>query len=162
MFTFVFFFLYFRFLFYLPTTTTAFLRLEVMIQEQKLHELRESLQKLTDLNRKCDRLRKKDRKFLQMLIETSRNDNVPLTETQCLSFCSKNKVKDQDCDALCSPKFVRCAHWPDSSKCLKHEGSVPRSFLEDMKKAKTKKKRHKRNAEPTLAQTVVLTTPTRC
>ena len=97
---------------------TAFLRLEVILQEEKIHKLRESVSHLTDLNRKCDRLRRKDRKFLIDLIETTKRDNVPLTEEQCLKFCEKHRVKNQECDELCSPKVVRCSHWPDSSKCL--------------------------------------------
>ena len=80
--------------------------------------MRESVSHLTDLNRKCDRLRRKDRKFLIDLIETTKRDNVPLTEEQCLKFCEKHRVKNQECDELCSPKVVRCSHWPDSSKCL--------------------------------------------
>ena len=91
-----------------------------MIQEEKIHQLSDSLEKLTDLNRKCDRLRKKDRRFLKTLIETTKRDNVPLSEEQCSNFCKEHKVKFQDCEELCSPKIVRCSHWPDSSKCLKH------------------------------------------
>ena len=106
------------FLFFLFYFLTAFLRLEVILQEEKIHKLRESVSHLTDLNRKCDRLRRKDRKFLIDLIETTKRDNVPLTEEQCLKFCEKHRVKNQECDELCSPKVVRCSHWPDSSKCL--------------------------------------------
>jgi len=96
---------------------TAFLRLEVILQEEKIHKLRESVSHLTDLNRKCDRLRRKDRKFLIDLIETTKRDNVPLTHDACETFCKKHSVKK--CEELCSPKLVRCSHWPDSSKCLK-------------------------------------------
>ena len=47
------------------------------------------------------------------------SDNVPLTAETCKKFCIKHNVKTKECDELCSPKLVRCSHWPDSSKCLK-------------------------------------------
>lgn len=101
----------------------------MILQEQKIHQLEEKVQKLTESNRKCDRLRKKDRKFLQTLIESSKRDNVPLSEEQCSAFCRQNKVKFDDCEELCSPAIVRCSHWPDSSKCLKHRNFTKREAL---------------------------------
>ncbi len=134
----------------MKTFSLAFLRLEVMMQEEKIYQLRSSVEKLTNLNRKCDKLRKKDRRFLQTLIETGTRDNVPLSEGACSSYCSKAKVKD--CDELCSPKLVRCSHWPDSSKCLKHINAAVKNNASLV--------RSKRSAldDQERAQTVVLTT----
>ena len=74
------------FLFFLFYFLTAFLRLEVILQEEKIHKLRESVSRLTDLNRKCDRLQQKDRKLIINLIGMTKCDNIPLTEEQCLKF----------------------------------------------------------------------------
>eukprot|EP00093_Oithona_nana_P012635 12635.XXX_680196_691581_1 [CDS] Oithona nana genome sequencing. len=101
---------------------TDFLRLEVLIQEKTIAKLQESVKSLTILNRKCDRQSRKNRKFLQTLIQQTKTDNVPLTEDQCSKLCNEHKVKGADCDTLCISKRVQCAHWPDTSKCLKHTG----------------------------------------
>ena len=101
---------------------TDFLRLEVLIQEKTIEKLQEHVRSLTDLNRKCDRQHRKDRQFLQTLIENYKRDNVPLTEEQCSKYCTEHKVKGKDCEKLCISKRVQCAHWPDTSKCLKHTG----------------------------------------
>ena len=94
----------------------------MLIQEKTIEKLQEHVRSLTDLNRKCDRqLRRKDQ-FLQTLIAKSKTDNVPLTEEQCSNYCTKHKVKGKDCEKLCISKRVQCAHWPDTSKCLKHTG----------------------------------------
>ena len=101
---------------------TDFLRLEVLIQEKTIAKLQESVKSLTILNRKCDRQSRKNRKFLQTLIQQTKTDNVPLTEDHCSKLCNEHKVKGADCDTLCISKRVQCAHWPDTSKCLKHTG----------------------------------------
>ena len=118
---------------------TDFLRLEVLIQEKTIAKLQESVKSLTILNRKCDRQSRKNRKFLQTLIEQTKTDNVPLTEDQCSKLCNEHKVKGADCDQLCISKRVQCAHWPDSSKCLKHTG----------KGSNRRKKRHVPNPTET-------------
>ena len=110
---------YFLFLFF---CLTDFLRLEVLIQEKTIAKLQESVKSLTILNRKCDRQSRKNRKFLQTLIQQTKTDNVPLTEDHCSKLCNEHKVKGADCDTLCISKRVQCAHWPDTSKCLKHTG----------------------------------------
>ena len=112
-------FAYFLFLFFY---LTDFLRLEVLIQEKTIAKLQESVKSLTILNRKCDRQSRKNRKFLQTLIQQTKTDNVPLTEDHCSKLCNEHKVKGADCDTLCISKRVQCAHWPDTSKCLKHTG----------------------------------------
>lgn len=128
----------------------AFLRLEVILQEQKIHQLKDTVDSLTDAARKCDRLRKKDRKFLQTLIESSKSDNVPLSEEQCSAFCRQNKVKFHDCEELCSPAVVRCSHWPDSSKCLKQRNITKRSIAENVQLTTTPRSHFYFSREPHL------------
>jgi hypothetical protein len=106
----------------------AFLRLDVILQEEKIQRLSDKVLELTSLNRKCDRLRRKENRFLQTLIQTSKRDNVPLSEEQCSTFCRKNKVKGQVCQTLCSSASstasTKCTHWTNKGqKCLNRHHS---------------------------------------
>ena len=91
-----------------------------MLQEERIHLLQNKLDQVKTHTKKCDRLRKKERRFLQTLIEISKRDNVPLSDERCSEFCSKNKVKDVDCKLMCYSSISKtCEDWPNLEKCLK-------------------------------------------
>merc|ERR1712079_135449 len=100
--------------------SSAHLRLEVMLQEERIHLLQNKLDQVKTHTKKCDRLRKKERRFLQTLIEISKRDNVPLSDERCSEFCSKNRVKEVDCKLMCYSSISKtCEDWPNLEKCLK-------------------------------------------
>ena len=91
-----------------------------MLQEERIHLLQNKLDQVKTHTKKCDRLRKKERRFLQTLIEISKRDNVPLSDERCSEFCSKNRVKEVDCKLMCYSSISKtCEDWPNLEKCLK-------------------------------------------
>ncbi len=73
--------------FYFISLFLASLRLEIILQEERIQRLEERVKQLTKLNRKCDKGRSRERGFLQTLIQTCKRDNVALSEEECSTYC---------------------------------------------------------------------------
>lgn len=64
----------------------------MIAQEVQIKNLENKVEELTEQKKKCERHRKREGKFLESVIKSCKADNVPLTDTSCSEFCSKNKV----------------------------------------------------------------------
>ena len=81
---------------------SAPLRLDILLQDEKIARLNQQIHELTVLNRKCDKHRKRQLRFLQALINSFKGDNVPLSENVCTRECQKYNVKSNLCNMLCT------------------------------------------------------------
>ena len=86
---------YYFFLFAAP------LRLDILLQDEKISRLNQQIHELTELNKKCDKHRKRQLRFLQTLINSFKGDNVPLSDSVCTQECKKHNVKSKLCHFLC-------------------------------------------------------------
>ena len=124
---------------------SAHLRLEVILQEEKVDRLKKQLSEFRVSNRKCDKKRQKERNFLKTLIDLGKSDNVQLSDELCTQLCNNKGVKDVDCKLMCYSDTVSktCADWPNLEKCLKkHQKFNPK-----------KERRKKRNTNLMLDST---------
>ena len=80
---------------------TAPLRLDILLQDEKISRLNQQIHELTELNKKCDKHRKRQLRFLQTLINSFKGDNVPLSDSVCTQECKKHNVKSKLCHFLC-------------------------------------------------------------
>ena len=78
------------------------MRLDILLQDEKITRLNQQIHELTELNRKCDKQRKRQLRFLQTLIDSFKGDNVPLSESMCTQECKKHQVKSKLCNILCT------------------------------------------------------------
>ena len=72
------------------------------MQDEKISQLNQQIHELTKLNRKCDKHRKRQLRFLQTLINSFKGDNVPLSDSVCTQECKKHNVKVKICHFLCT------------------------------------------------------------
>ena len=77
------------------------LRLDILLQDEKISRLNQQIHELTELNKKCDKHRKRQLRFLQTLINSFKGDNVPLSDSVCTQECKKHNVKSKLCHFLC-------------------------------------------------------------
>ena len=125
---------------------SAPLRLDILLQDEKIARLSQQIHELTELNRKCDKHKKRQQRFLQTIINSSKGDNVPLSESACAQQCKKHRVKGKLCKSLCkstndySPpcnqnwrrKFNRNMKFHDSQDNVRHTSSFKASDLESL------------------------------
>ena len=71
-------------------------------RKEKIARLNKQIHELTELNRKCDRHKKRQLHFLQTLINSFKGDNVPLSDSVCIQECKKHNVKSKLCNLLCA------------------------------------------------------------
>eukprot|EP00094_Tigriopus_californicus_P002496 TCALIF_02413-PA protein Name:"Similar to twk-18 TWiK family of potassium channels protein 18 (Caenorhabditis elegans)" AED:0.23 eAED:0.23 QI:0/0.33/0/0.5/1/1/4/0/893 len=103
------------------------LRNEVIRQELRIERLTNQVQELTRLYKKCDRNRKKTKRFLMSVIEKYRGDNVHLSLDKCYQYCHDHKFSAQVCDEVCSyeMKDSPCTLWQFDSMRSKNYNTAP-------------------------------------
>ena len=98
---------------------SAPLRLDILLQDEKIARLNQQILELTELNRKCDKQRKRQLRFLQNLINSFKGDNVPLSESVCTQECKKHQVKSKLCNVLCTATSTNGNYKPCSQNWKK-------------------------------------------
>eukprot|EP00095_Tigriopus_kingsejongensis_P012366 maker-scaffold190_size271632-snap-gene-0.16 protein:Tk12366 transcript:maker-scaffold190_size271632-snap-gene-0.16-mRNA-1 annotation:"hypothetical protein CLF_110752" len=77
---------------------TGSLRHEIIRQELRIESLTNQVHELTKLYKKCDRSRKKTKRFLMSVIKKYRGDNVQLSLDKCYQYCKDHRFSPRVCD----------------------------------------------------------------
>lgn len=105
------------------------MRLELILQEEKIQRLRNQILDVTRSYRKSERFRKREQNFLETLIAKYKGDNVPLSVERCHKYCIEHKVKTKVCNDLCKPKPPPCTFIHDPNL---HSTKKPKYSIEEI------------------------------
>ena len=109
-----------------------------MSQELELGQLREKLKRRRSVLNSCRSNKRKERRFLESVIDHCRRDGFNLTEESCHSQCRGKKVKEEECNSFCKIKGFPTVHW--------HKDVANSSFLK-VAQSKTNQPRRKRDLQ---------------